>query len=121
MLPTSGSLLRAKAIHVVYANWCPHCVPTTLDKMKLAAKELGVPCLLYDIDTEQVRAADELVRQHGDSSPDYLIPQVFVEFEDGEVRHVLTGDPQGVKYTDAAVDNLLKGEMFRSLRARSPT
>lgn len=108
--------MRAKAIHVVYANWCRHCVPTTVDKMKLAAKELGVPCLLYDIDTEQVRGADELVKKHGDWSPDYLIPQVFVELEDGEVKHVLTGIPQGVQYTDAAVDNLLKSEMFRSFK-----
>jgi len=112
-----GSLLRAKAIHVVYANWCPHCAPTTVEKMKLAAKELGVPCLLYDIDTDHVRAADELVKKHGDWSPDYLIPQVFVEFEDGEVKHVLTGYPEGVDYTGVAVDNLVRSEMFRTLRA----
>ena len=109
--------MRAKAIHVVYANWCPHCVPTTVEKMKLAAKELGVPCLLYDIDTKQVRAADELVKKYGDWSPDYLIPQVFVEFEDGEVKHILTGYPEGVEYTGRAVDNLVKSEMFSALRA----
>ncbi len=72
-------MLRAKAIHVVYANWCPHCIPTAV--------------------------------------PDYLIPQVFVELEDGEVEHVLTGYPEGVDYTRVAVDNLVKSEMFRTLRA----
>ena len=110
--------MRAKAFHVVYANWCPHCAPTAVEKMKLAAKELGVPCLLYDIDSEQARAADELVKKHGDWSPDYLIPQVFVEFEDGEVKHVLTGYPEGVEYTRVAVDNLVRSEMFRTLRAQ---
>ena len=110
--------MRAKAIHVVYANWCPHCAPTAVEKMKLAAKELGVPCLLYDIDSEQVRAGDELVKKHGDWSPDYLIPQVFVEFEDGEVKHLLTGYPEGVEYTRVAVDNLVRSEMFRTLRAQ---
>ena len=113
-----GSLMQAKAIHVVYAKWCPHCIPTTVEKMKLASEELGVPCLLYDIDSAQVRAADELVKKHGDWSPDYLIPQVFVEFEDGTVKHVLTGYPEGVDYTRVAVDNLVKSEMFGSLRAR---
>lgn len=112
--------LRAKAIHVVYANWCPHCVPTTVEKMKLAARELGVPCLLYDIDTPQVGAADELVKKFGDWSPDYLIPQVFVEFEDGKVQHILTGYSEGVEYTGMAVDNLMKSEMFRSLGAQRP-
>src|SRR2546428_71302 len=63
------------------------------------------------------RAADELVKKHGDWSPDYLIPQVFVEFEDGEVKHVLTGYPEGVEYTGVAVDNLVRSEMFRTLRA----
>jgi thiol-disulfide isomerase/thioredoxin len=109
--------MRARAIHVVYANWCPHCVPTVVEKIELAAKELGVPCLLYDIDTERVRAADELVKKHGDWSPDYLVPQVFVEFEMGEVRHVLTGYSEGPEYTRVAVDNLLKSEMFMALRA----
>jgi thiol-disulfide isomerase/thioredoxin len=113
-------VLRAKAIHIVYADWCPHCLPTTVEKLKLAAEELGVPCVLYDIDTEQVRAADELVKKHGDWSPDYLIPQVFVEFEGGEVKHILTGYPEGVEYTGRAVDNLVKSEMFRTLRAQPP-
>ena len=107
--------MRAKAIHVVYADWCPHCAPATVERMKLAAKGLGVPCLLYDIDSEQVRIADEMVKKHGDWSPDYLIPQVFLEFEEGEVQHILTGYPEGVEYTRVAVDNLVKSEMFRTL------
>jgi glutaredoxin len=103
-----------KQIHVVYANWCPHCVPTTVEPVKRAAEELGVPCRLYDIDTDAVKAADELVKKYGDWSPDYLIPQVFIEFEDGEIKHFLTGYPEGVNFTKRAVENLLQSEAFRS-------
>lgn len=98
-----------KAIHVVYANWCPHCVPTTVEPMKKAAADLRISCLLYDIDTEKVAEADELVRKYGDWSEDYLIPQVFFEFADGSIRHVLTGYPEGVAYTRRAVENIVKG------------
>jgi thiol-disulfide isomerase/thioredoxin len=98
-----------KAIHVVYANWCPHCVPTTVEPMKKAAADLGIPCLLYDIDTEKVAEADELVKKYGDWSEDYLIPQVFFELADGSIRHVLTGYPEGVALTRRAVENILKG------------
>ncbi len=100
-----------KAVYVVYARWCPHCVPTTVEPMKRAAEKLGVPCVLLDIDTSDVEKADELVRKYGDWSEDYLIPQVFVE-ADGETKHVLTGDPRGVAYTKSAVDTLLKSKVF---------
>ena len=100
-----------KVVYVVYADWCPHCVPTAVEPIKRAAKELGVPCILYDIDTNDVGKADELVRKYGDWSEDYLIPQVFVE-TDGELKHVLTGDPRGLRYTESAVENLLKSEVF---------
>ena len=111
---TSGKL---KAIHVVYANWCPHCLPTTVEPMKRAAEDLSVPCLLHDIDSDQVGVADELVKKYGDWSPDYIIPQVFFEFETGEVRHVLTGYSEGVSYTKRAVENLLNSQFYRDLKA----
>jgi hypothetical protein len=111
-------LEKLKAVHVVYANWCPHCVPTTVDPLKKAAAELGVPCLLHDIDTDDVKVADELVREHGDWSPDYLIPQVFLELGDGNIRHVLTGYPEGVGFTRRAVENLLKSDLLGGLGSR---
>ena len=98
---------RPKAIHVVYAEWCPHCVPTTVEPLKKRGKELGVPCLLHDIDTDEVKIADDLVRKYGDWSPDYLIPQVFLEYDGGRIEHVLTGNPRGVALTNKAVENLL--------------
>jgi thiol-disulfide isomerase/thioredoxin len=104
---------RVKAIYVVYANWCPHCVPTTVEPMKKAGQELGVPVHLYDIDTDNVGKADELVKKYGDWSPDYIIPQVFVETDGGEIKHVLTGYSEGVSFTRKAVENLLKSDLFR--------
>lgn len=105
---------KVKVIDVVYADWCPHCVPTTTEPMKKAAAALGVRIHLYNIDTADMVRADELVEKYGDWSPDYLIPQVFVEFDDGEIRHVLTGHPQGVSYTRKAVENLLKTPLFKN-------
>jgi hypothetical protein len=102
-----------KAIYVVYANWCPHCVPTTVEPMKTAGQNLGVPVHLYDIDTDDVKKADALVKKYGDWSPDYVIPQVFVELKDGSTKHVLTGYSEGVSSTKRAVENLLKSDLFK--------
>ena len=102
-----------RAIHVVYANWCPHCVPATVEPMQRAAKELGVPCVLHDIDTDDVGTADELVKKYGDWTPDYLIPQVFVETDDGKIEHVMTGDPRGLQYTRQRVERLLNTRLAK--------
>lgn len=105
---------KIKAIDVVYANWCPHCVPTTTEPVRETGSRLGVPVNLYDIDTDDVERADELVRKHGDWTPDYLIPQVFIELSDGKIKHVLTGDPRGVAYTRKAVEELLGSKPFKT-------
>lgn len=102
--------MKPKAIHVVYAKWCPHCVPTTVEPLNQRARALGVPCLLHDIDSDDVEKADDLVRNHGDWTEDYLIPQVFLEYDGGRVEHVLTGNPRGVALTKGAVEALLKSE-----------
>ena len=109
---------RVKAIHVVMATWCPHCVPTTTEPMMAAAKELEVPFLTYDIDTPAVAKADQLVKEHGDWKEDYLIPQVFFEFEDGNFIHVLTGDPQGVQYTRQKIKTYLGSSTYKALKDR---
>ena len=107
---------RLSAIHVVYAKWCPHCVPTTVEPMQRLAAELGIPCTLYDIDSDVGKAADKLVKRYGDWSEDYTIPQVFFEMEGGSMEHVLTGDPRGTRYTRQAVEALLDSEPVRSMR-----
>lgn len=99
---------KPKIIHVVYAEWCPHCVPTTVNPLKKRAEELGVRLLLHDVDSEDASVADELVKKHGDWTPDYLVPQVFLEYGDGKIEHVLTGRPQGVSLTKEAVEALLE-------------
>ena len=95
------------AIHVVYATWCPHCVPTTVEPLTKRGEELGIPCRLYDIDTEEVAEADKLVKEHGDWNSDYVVPQVFIEYGGGRLEHVLTGNPEGVALTKKAVEELL--------------
>ena len=97
----------------MYADWCPHCVPTTVGPVQRAAKELGVPCVLHDIETADVKVADELVKRYGDWTPDYVIPQVFFEMDDGRIEHVLTGDRRGLQYTRQAVEALLKGRLAK--------
>ena len=103
--PTSPE--RPKAIHIVYAAWCPHCLPVTVEPLARKAEELGIRCRLYDIDTKDEAKADELVKEHGDWSPDYLVPQVFLEYDDGRIEHVLTGNPLGVALTKKAVEDLM--------------
>ena len=82
--------------------------------MQRAANELGVPCVLHDIETDDVETADAMVKQHGDWTPDYLIPQVFIETDEGKIEHVLTGDPRGLQYTRMAIEALLKGRLAKS-------
>jgi thiol-disulfide isomerase/thioredoxin len=101
-------MTKLKSIHVVYADWCPHCVPTTVEPVKKKAKELEVSCLLYNIDDPNaVKKADKLVKNYGDWCKDYLIPQVFFEHENGKIKHVFTGYSEDVKLTRRALDNLL--------------
>jgi hypothetical protein len=83
--------------------------------MKKMSRDLGIPCFLYDIDTEARDKADELVRKYGDWSDDYLIPQVFLEFDDKEFKHILTGSPKGVDFTKRAVEAFLKSQLYQSL------
>jgi thiol-disulfide isomerase/thioredoxin len=106
-------LVEIKAVHVVHATWCPHCHPTTVEAMQKASEELGIPFFSYDIDVpEQGRKADELVRKFGDWSEDYLVPQVFVEMSDGEMRHVLTGYSESIDLTRKAVANIMNSPLF---------
>jgi hypothetical protein len=91
---------RPQQLTLVYANWCPYCNPLSLERAPLLAERLGVPLRLLDIDDRPAeRAADALVQEHGDWDPDYLIPQVFLEWTDGSVTHLLTGVPGPMETT----------------------
>ncbi|HKN07630.1 MAG TPA: hypothetical protein VJ021_08585 [Thermoplasmata archaeon] len=77
-----------------------------------------MPFRTLDIDRRtQEKVADRFVREHGDASPDYLIPQVFLEWSDGGIQHLLTGFSEQVARTARAWDDLLASEWFRTLRA----
>lgn len=111
-------MVRVSSIKVVYAKWCPHCNPLTLDAMKKASEELGARLELYDIDDpQQVKVADALVKQYGDWSDDYVIPQVFFEYEDGKIEHVLTGQRAGVWATKQKIEELFASEKYSKLKA----
>jgi hypothetical protein len=78
-----------------------------------------VPLRVLDIDFEdQEEMADELVREHGDFDEDYLIPQVFIEYENGVVKHILTGCPEGVTVTKECWTQFLQSD-FWTLRNRN--
>ncbi|HYA11025.1 MAG TPA: hypothetical protein VEH10_05085 [Thermoplasmata archaeon] len=80
------------------------------------AKRLDVPLRILDIDRRnQVVVADRLVRDHGDDAPDYLIPQVFLEWSDGRVEPLLTGFSEQVPRTARAWRDLLASDWLRSV------
>lgn len=105
---------KVSKVKVVYATWCPHCVPTAVEPMKDVASELGAQLVLLDIDTA-TSEADEMVRAHGDWCEDYIVPQVFFEYEDGSTRHVMTGYSEAVDMTKRAIANLRGSEFYRKL------
>ena len=100
-------------ITVVLAQWCPHCVPLSLDRCNQMAKQLGVELRVLDIDDpEQERVADGLVKDYGDWADDYLIPQVFFE-EDRKVQHVFTGFSEGVEVTGSRWDDFFASQYYQ--------
>ncbi len=116
-MPPNAPARRPRRLSIVLAQWCPHCVPLSVRYGRRLAQRLGVPLRVLDIDRRgQVRAADRLVKAHGDASPDYLIPQVFLEWSDGAVDHLLTGFSESVRSTTRAWDDLLASNWLRSAR-----
>jgi hypothetical protein len=103
-------------VSIVLANYCPHCVPLSLRNAERIAEELGVPLQVLDIEiAEQETVADRLVEEHGDWSEDYLIPQVFIEYSDGRVTHLLTGFSEAVSVTEASWVALFSSSYYQTL------
>lgn len=110
------ALPKLKQISIVLADWCPHCVPLALDMTKKMAADLHVPYQVLDIDDiEDVKVADKLVMDYGDYTEDYLIPQIFVEFTDGTIKHFFTGFSEGIEVTRRAWENLFQSQFYRDL------
>jgi len=115
-MPPSRGRARPQRLTIVLANWCPHCVPLSVRHGRRLARVLRVPLRTLDIDRRaQERVADRLVRAHGDDSPDYLIPQVFLEWSNGAVDHLLTGFSEQVPRTDRAWKDLFTSDWLRSV------
>jgi hypothetical protein len=75
---------------------------------------LSVPLRVLDIDDpEEEKLADELVRRYGDFVEDYLIPQVFAEYDDGTVKHIFTGFSEAVDVTKARWDDFFASEFYK--------
>jgi len=105
-----------KRVSIVLADYCPHCVPFSLQNAENMAKELGVPLRVLDIEVfEQEIVADRLVEENGDWSEDYLIPQVFIEYADGRVDHILTGFSEAVSVTEASWVALFSSSYYQNL------
>jgi hypothetical protein len=106
-------IMKLKSIQIVYADWCPHCVPLTVEPVKKKAEKIGVRCILYHVDDlSTLKKADELVKNHGDWAEDYLIPQVFLEYENGEIKHVFTGYSEDIELTRKGLTNLLESRLL---------
>jgi len=79
-------------------------------------RELAVPVRLLDIDVpQQEKEADRMVSEHGDWSEDYIIPQIFLEFADGTVKHAFTGYSEGVPVTRRGLENLFASQWYKAL------
>jgi glutaredoxin len=109
-------MARVKRVTVVLANWCPHCVPLSLDNARKLANDLSADLRVLDIDKpEEEREADRLVEEHGDYVEDYIIPQVFLEYDGGRVEHIFTGFSEGVSVTTARWQDLFYSRFHREL------
>ena len=103
-----------KRITIVLAEWCPHCVPLSLERIKVISRKLRVPLRVLDIDDpEQEATADALVKQYGDYAEDYLIPQVFFEDDRGRVDHLFTGFSEGVQVTKSKWDDFEASAFYK--------
>jgi thiol-disulfide isomerase/thioredoxin len=110
-------MMKPSRISLVYATWCPHCDPLSIEQTKKMSKDLGVPFRLLDIDKpDEAKIGDALVKSYGDDSDDYLIPQVFLEFPDGKIQHVLTGFSENPLTTKRHWMDFFSSEYYKSLK-----
>ena len=85
-----------------------------MEPVRKKAKQIGVPCILYNVDDFHVsKKGDELVKRYGDWSEDYLVPQVFLEYENGDVKHIFTGNSEDIELTRNGLTNVLNSHLFR--------
>jgi glutaredoxin len=109
-------MAKVKQVSAVIATWCPHCSPLSVENSKVLAEKLGAAYRTLDIDKEdEVNVADDLVKNYGDDSKDYLIPQIFLEFDDGKVQHIFTGFSENTEVTKKHWNELFQSEFLEKL------
>jgi thiol-disulfide isomerase/thioredoxin len=117
--PNRSNQPKVERISAVIATWCPHCYPLSVENSKRMAEELDVPIRVLDIDREEdVKIADRLVSEYGDNAEDYLIPQIFMEFKDGNVKHVFTGFSENTQVTMARWENLFNSRFYNEIKKK---
>jgi len=83
--------MKPKALVLVHSKWCPYC-RIAIKTAETLSRELKIVLKLLDIDvTNEEEEADLYVRKYGHWSEDYVIPQLFIECEDGTAQHLFTG------------------------------
>lgn len=81
------------------------------------SKDLGVPYRVLDIDDpENCKIGDELVKNYGDDAVDYLIPQVFLQFQDGKVKHIFTGFSENPEVTRRHWEDMFASSFYQQLK-----
>lgn len=76
---------------MVHSKWCPYC-RIAIKTAEALSREFQIVLKLLDIDLpDEEEEADLYVRRYGDWSEDYVVPQLFIECEDGTVQHLFTG------------------------------
>lgn len=114
---SSSSSPKIERISTVIAKWCPHCYPLSVDNAKRMAEDLDVQLRVLDIDREDdVKIADQLVSEYGDNAEDYLIPQIFLEYKDGTVKHIFTGFSENTEVTKRHWQDLFNSKFYTDIK-----
>ncbi len=110
-------MTQVSRISIVLAKWCPHCNPLSLENAKKMSDYLQVPLRVLDIDSpSESGQADALVRDFGDNSEGYIIPQVFVEYSNDTVQHIFSGFSEGTVVTKRRWEDLFSSPYYASLK-----
>ncbi len=80
------------------------------------SSDLNIPYRVLDIDDkENGKIADDMVRQCGDNSVDYLVPQVFLEYPEGKVQHIFTGFSENTEITGRHWEDMFSSSFYKGL------
>jgi len=108
-------------LSLVYAVWCPHCDPVSTERAPLLAKRLGVALRMLDIDSPATaKEADRIVEAQGLWDDDYVIPQLFLEWDDGRVDAILVAERGSPTAVTRAMWERLLADPGRLLAAGRP-